>query len=88
MVPTIDMENGIPFVSYQTENVKATEEIKETPLSTFDFAGKINIIPGVEHRLSTGLSILVEPYLKLPLTELTAQNIRFTTSGLSCRISF
>ena len=88
MVPNIEMDNGTPYVSYQIENVKSTEEIKETPLSTFDFAGRINIILGFEHKLSTRLSLHFEPYLKLPLTQLATQNIRFTTSGLSCRISF
>ncbi len=88
MVPNIEMDNGIPYVNYQIENVKSTEEIKETPLSTFDFAGRINIILGFEHKLSPRLSLHFEPYLKLPLKELATQNIRFTTSGLSCRISF
>jgi hypothetical protein len=88
MVPNIEMDNGIPYVSYQIENVKSIEEIKETPLSKFDFAGRINIILGFEHKLSPRLSLHIEPYLKLPITELATQNIRFTTSGLSCRISF
>jgi len=88
MVPNLEMDNGTPYVSYQIENVKTTEEIKEAPLSTFDFAGRINIILGFEYKLSTRLSLHVEPYLKLPLTDLATQNIRFTTSGLSCRISF
>ena len=88
MVPNLEMNNGTPFISYQIENVKTTEEIKEAPLSTFDFAGRINIIVGFEYKLKTRLSLHIEPYLKLPVSELATQNIRFTTSGLSCRISF
>ena len=88
MVPSLEMDNGTPYVSYQIENVKTTEEIKEAPLSTFNFAGRINIILGFEYKLSRQLSLHVEPYLKLPVSELATQNIRFTTSGLSCRISF
>jgi len=88
MVPYLEMDNGTPYVSYQIENVKTTEEIKEAPLSTFDFAGRINIILGFEYKLKKRLSLHIEPYLKLPVSELATQNIRFTTSGLSCRISF
>ncbi len=88
MVPYLEMDNGTPYVSYQIENVKTTEEIKEAPLSTFDFVGRINIILGFEYKLKTRLSLHIEPYLKLPVSELSTQNIRFTTSGLSCRISF
>lgn len=88
IVPNLEMDNGTPYVSYQIENVKTTEEIKEPPLSTFDFAGRINIILGFEYKLKTRLSIQIEPYLKLPVSEPATQNIRFTTSGLSCRISF
>ena len=88
MVQDVKMENGVPSVSYQLENVKSVEEESEAPLNTFDFAGRINLIFGYEQRVSSGIFIHIEPYLKIPVSDMTAQNFRFTASGITCKISF
>jgi hypothetical protein len=88
MVQTVVMNDGEANVTYQLENVKTTEEETEAPLSTFDFAGKINIIFGFEQHLSSRLFLHLEPFIKIPVSELASQNLRFTTSGITCKISF
>ena len=88
MVPTVEMSAEGPSVQYKLENVKTTESKTEAPFSTFDFAGRVNIIFGVERLTSSGLFLHLEPYVKIPVSGLAAQNLKFTTSGLTCRISF
>ncbi len=88
MLQAIEIKDGIPNVTYQLETVSSTQEEKEQAFSTFDLAGRINIIIGVEQKLSKNLFLRVEPFLKVPVTELASRNLRFTTSGISCRLSF
>ena len=88
MVEIVDMRDGVPNVAYQLENVKNTEQTTEAPLSTFDFAGRINIIFGFEQHLSSRLFLHLEPFIKIPVSELATQNLKFTTSGITCKISF
>jgi hypothetical protein len=88
MVGTVEMNDGVPNVAYQLENVKSVEQETEAPLSTFDFAGRINIIFGFEQHLSSRVFLHLEPYIKIPVSELATQNLKFTTSGITCKISF
>ena len=88
MAGTVEMDNGVPNVVYQLENVKSVEQESEAPLSTFDFAGRINILFGFEQHLSSRIFIHFEPYIKIPVSELATQNLRFTTSGITFKVSF
>jgi len=88
MVPTVEMNGGVPDVNYQLENVKTTEQITADPLNTFDFAGRINIMFGFEQHLSSRLFLHLEPYIKIPVSELATENLRYTISGITCKISF
>jgi hypothetical protein len=88
MVQSVEMNNGMSNVSYQLENVKTTEQETEAPLSTIDFAGRINIILGFEQHLSSRLFLHLEPYVKIPVSELATENLRYTISGITCKISF
>jgi hypothetical protein len=88
MVGTVEMSDGVPNVAYQLENVKSVEQETEAPLSTFDFAGRINIIFGFEQHLSATLFLHLEPFIKIPVSDLATQNLKFTTSGITCKISF
>lgn len=88
MVPNVVMTEGEPIVTYQLENVKTIEQNTEAPLNTFDFAGRVNIILGFEHHLSSDIFLHFEPFIKIPISELATQNLRFTTSGITCKISF
>ena len=88
MVQTVEMQDGVSNVAYQLENVKTTEQNTEAPLNTFDFAGRINIMFGFEQHLSSRVFLHLEPYIKIPVSELATENLRYTTSGITCKISF
>jgi len=88
MNTVVNMVGGTPNVSYQLENVSNTSKRSETPLSTFDFAGRVNIIFGYEQNMSSNLRLHVEPYLKIPLSGQAAENLKYTISGITCKISF
>jgi hypothetical protein len=88
MVQATEIVDGVPNVVYQLENVKSVEQTTEAPLSTFDFAGRINITFGIEQPLSSKLTLYFEPFIKIPVSGLATQNLRFTTSGIMCKISF
>jgi hypothetical protein len=88
MVQATEMVDGVPNVVYQLENVKSVEQTTEAPLSTFDFAGRINITFGIEQPLFSKLTLYFEPFIKIPVSDLATQNLRFTTSGIMCKISF
>ena len=88
MVQSVEMKDGMPNVTYQLENVKTTEQETEAPLNTFDFAGRINIMFGFEQHLSSRLFLHLEPYIKIPVSELATENLRYTISGITCKISF
>jgi len=88
MVAVVEVNDYKPSITYQKENVKTTEQTTEDPLSTFDFASRVNIIFGYEQHLSSKLFLHVEPYLKIPISDLATQNIKYTTGGITCKISF
>jgi hypothetical protein len=88
MVEVVEVKDWKPNITYQMQNVKTTEQTSEEPLSTFDFASRVNIIFGFEQHLSSKLFLNVEPYLKIPISELATQNIKYTTGGITCKISF
>jgi hypothetical protein len=88
MVQSVEMNDGVPDMTYQLENVKTTEQETEAPLNTFDLAGRINIMLGFEQHLSSRLFLHLEPFIKIPVSELATQNLRYTTSGITCKISF
>jgi hypothetical protein len=88
VVQVVNMKGGEPNVTYQVETVAKTDQQTNPPLSQFDFAGRINIIFGYEQHLSSKLFLHIEPYLKIPVSDLAAQDLRFTMSGITCKISF
>jgi hypothetical protein len=79
---------GAENLSYQVVDSKSTSQTSVTPFHTIDFAGKVNIIFGLEQRLSPKLYLHVEPYLKIPVSGLGTYNLKYTTSGIGCKISF
>jgi hypothetical protein len=67
---------------------ESTVEESAPSFQSFDLAGRLNLIVGMEQRLTPTLRLHVEPYLKIPLSGLASQNLKFTTSGINCKISF
>jgi len=75
-------------MTYKLENVEKTSVTREDPFSTFDVAGRVNLIFGVEKQLAPNLYLHIEPYVKIPLSGLGSANMKFVTSGITCKISF
>lgn len=75
-------------MTYQLENFATTSENKEEPFKAFDVAGRINLIFGIERKISQDLNLHIEPYVKIPLSGLGSENMKFMTSGITCKISF
>ena len=88
IVGVINMVGGERTVDYQLENVESTEQRKEVPLNSFDFAGRVNIIFGLEQHLSSKIYLHVEPYVKIPVYGLATRDLKYTISGVTCKISF
>jgi hypothetical protein len=57
-------------------------------LNTLDLAGRLNLIFGYRQRISPTLNLHVEPFVKIPLSGLASENIRFTTGGVTFKVSF
>jgi hypothetical protein len=81
-------EAGADKLSYKMENFDIKTENKEPSFNTIDIAGRVNIIFGVEQRLSPKLYLHLEPYMKIPVSGLASENLRFSTGGVTCKISF
>ena len=75
-------------MTYKLENFATTSENKEEPFNAFDVAGRINLIFGIERKISQDLNLHIEPYVKIPLSGLGSDNMKFMTSGITCKISF
>lgn len=82
------MSGGKETVTYKIVTKESTEQVTVSSFRTFDFAGRLNLIVGLEQNISSNLYLHIEPYLKLPLSGLASQNMKFITSGITCKISF
>jgi hypothetical protein len=82
------MENGLPGLTYRIENVEISNRQTEHSFNAVDWAGRVNIIFGIEQRLSPKLYLHLEPYMKIPVSGLATEKLRFSTGGVSCKISF
>lgn len=73
---------------YKLVDVRNTTVERSEPFSSFDVAGRLNLMVGYSKSISPKLNLHLEPYLKIPLSGMGSKNMRFTTSGITCKISF
>ena len=76
------------ITTYRIENVETVRTTTVSPSNSFEVAGRINLILGYEQKLSSKLNLHIEPFIKIPLTGLASENMRFTTGGVTFKISF
>lgn len=81
------VREGQKITTYQTVLTEKNVENTEPAFSTFDFAGFMNLSYGLKSPFSKNMYLTLEPYIKLPLSGLTANNLRYTTGGVSLIIS-
>ncbi len=79
-------ENGEQTVFRTVEKTQNTR--REAAFSTFDFAQTLNFSFGFNRRLSNTTGLIIEPYLKIPLSPLTSENEKFGSAGIQLRINF
>ena len=82
------MALGVEKVAYSVEDLQSTVQTTEPSFNSFDIAGRLNILFGMEQRLSPKLYLHFEPYIKIPVSGLASENLRFSTGGITCKISF
>lgn len=85
---TVAQSGDEQLTTYRIENV---ESVKTTTISSpnaLDVAGRVNLIFGYEQKLSPKLNLHIEPFIKIPLTGLASENMRFTTGGVTFKVSF
>ncbi len=75
---------------YTNASVEAPEPMvrQEKAFSHFDLARQLNLAIGTELPLGKGSVLILEPYVKYPLGELTSEKIRFGSAGMNLRLSF
>jgi hypothetical protein len=73
---------------YKLVDVRTISTDRSEPFSSFDIAGRVNLMVGYSRAISPKLNLHVEPYLKIPVSGMGSRNMRFTTSGITCKISF
>lgn len=74
--------------TYKLENVETTTTHSTGASNKFDIAGRLNISIGFEKQISPSLYLHIEPFMKIPVSGLAAENLIFTTSGITFKISF
>lgn len=78
---------GQETTTYETVVTETNVEDNEPAFSTFDFAGFVNISYGLKSQFLKNTRLTVEPYLKLPLSGTTSNNLVYTTGGVKLIIS-
>jgi len=88
LVAVSSLVGGHEIVSYNIVNVASTTQNSVSPFRTFDIAGRLNFMLGLEQQLSPKLFLHFEPYLKIPLSGQATENFKYITSGITFKISF
>ncbi|MDD4922874.1 MAG: outer membrane beta-barrel protein [Bacteroidales bacterium] len=82
------LSEGVETMTYKVVQSEITTESTVKPFQTFDFAGRINLIFGMEQRLWDHLYLQLEPFVKIPVSGLATQDLKYVTSGIACKVSF
>jgi hypothetical protein len=54
----------------------------------FDFARMLNFSLGMGYQITKGNRLIIEPFLKYPLSGMGSQDIRFGSGGINLRLKF
>jgi hypothetical protein len=88
LVPVSAMVGGQEVKTFDLVSQESVTVDSSTPGQAFDFAGRFNIMLGVERKLSNRIFIHLEPYTKIPITGKEAGSLMNTTSGINFKVSF
>ena len=88
LVPVSLKVGGSDVKTYEIVSQVSVTQNTVTPLQTFDFAGRINLMVGFETKLSDKILLHFEPYAKIPSPGQTSGSLNQTTTGINFKISF
>ena len=88
LVAVSSMVGGHQITSYNIVNVASTTQNTTSSFHTFDIAGRLNFSLGFEKQLSPKLFLHLEPYVKIPVSGQTIENLKYISSGINFKISF
>jgi hypothetical protein len=83
---TVDAATG--GVSYESKTTSVKIESEQEPLTRVDFLGLANFSAGYSIPFGKTSHLLFEPFVQLPLKDLTSLNLRIRYSGLSMKVQF
>ena len=88
MVPMSSAIAGDAIKTYSYVDQVSVVQNTVTPDRVFDFAGRVNLIFGIETKLTPRLFLHLEPYAKIPVTGMAVENLKHTSTGINFKISF
>ena len=83
---TVDAATG--GVSYESKTTSVKIETEQEPLTRVDFLGLANFSAGYSIPFGKTSHLLFEPFVQLPLKDLTSLNLRIRYGGLSMKVQF
>ena len=88
LIEVVREENGQESIKYELITRESILTGNESPFKNYNLAGRLNLLIGIEQQISSGINFHVEPYINIPLRGLSSQDLKFTTSGIRCKVSF
>jgi hypothetical protein len=88
LIPVSSIVADEVIKSYSIVNQVSVTQNNVAPERNIDFAGRFNLIFGVERKLSDKIYIHLEPYAKIPVSGLSAETFKYTSTGINFKISF
>jgi hypothetical protein len=82
---TADSNGG---VSYESMTTSVKIESEKDPLSRVDFLGLANFSAGYSFPFAGTSHLVFEPFIQLPVKDLTSMNLRIRYGGLSFKVQF
>jgi hypothetical protein len=81
--------DGDEYIStYRLETIERVTTSSGSPSSAFDIGGRVNLVFGVEQRLTPKLNLSIEPFMKIPVSGLATKNMIYTTGGVTFKVTF
>lgn len=88
VVEHVRENGGKEFVEYEVVTMEDTSNESVSPFHNLHPFGRLNLAVGMEQKITQGVSLHVEPYLKIPLSGMGDEAVRITTGGVNFKVSF
>ena len=82
------VNNSTGEVSYESMNTSVTIESDQESLNRVDFLGLANFSAGYSFPFAKTSHFVFEPFIQLPVKDLTSLNLRIRYGGLSMKVQF